>query len=117
MLHQLDSLPVAMLDLAEKMIMKILGDSSTPKGTETPGAEELKLLVEILRKRAAHPSSPVALKCELLERALNYIRDLSTRYRSSSFSTYRAIDPPQPLSMTILSSPEIPQLSSLTPLT
>jgi hypothetical protein len=79
MLHQLDSLPVAMLDLAEKMIMKILGEPSTPKGTETPGAEEIKLLVEILRKRAAHSSSPVTLKCELLERALSQIRELSTR--------------------------------------
>lgn len=85
-LHQIDSLPVTMLDLAEKMILKILNDTTISKGTITPGAEEIKLLIEILRKRAAHPSTPISLRCELLQRALSQIRELSTRFVLSPFT-------------------------------
>lgn len=79
MLHQLDTLPVSMLELAEKMIRKILENTSTSKGIVAPGAEELKLLVEILRKRAAHPTTPPSVKCSLLEQALVIVSDLSSR--------------------------------------
>jgi hypothetical protein len=111
MLHQLDTLPVAMLDLAEKMVMKILSDKALPKGNEAPGAEELKLLVDILRKRAAHSSTPLTLKCQLLERALEQIRDLSSRSGAAlSDALTRLADLPWPQSTTTLPMPKTLQL-------
>jgi hypothetical protein len=50
------------------------------KKSEQPGAEELALLVEIFRNRAAHPSVEIEKKCEVLERCLECIQDLSSRY-------------------------------------
>lgn len=49
------------------------------KKSEQPGAEELALLVEIFRNRAAHPSVEIEKKCEVLERCLECIQDLSSR--------------------------------------
>jgi hypothetical protein len=48
MLHQNDLSPT-MLDLAEKMIMKVL--SEVVGSTDEPGAEELLLLIEILKRK------------------------------------------------------------------
>ncbi len=49
------------------------------KKDEQPGAEELALLVAVLRGRAAHPSVPASSKCQLLEHCLECVATLSSR--------------------------------------
>jgi len=86
MLHQSD-LPVAMLDLCEKMILKIFDEKSD--GLQ-PGAEELKLLVDTLRRKASHPSTDLLNKCSTLERCLGYIQNYASRPKPPPISDDKA---------------------------